>query len=318
MSCCSRHDFLTAAGSVVAPVVFFPARAPAQQALPAASPRTKVVLLGTAGGPGIRGKRRQPATLIVVDGVPYLIDCGNGVAEALYDAGVGVANVGTVLVTHHHSDHIADFGALLLLAWGNGRKTPIATYGPPPLSAVRDAFLAAYARDIAVRQSDEGRPPLAPLIGVTEIARDGVILRDERVTITAALGDHGAMKPALAYRFDTPDRAIVVSGDTTYSENLIRLARGADLLIHEALYLPGLDRLLAVAGNNAPTLREHLLSAHTTTEDVGRVAAAAQVRGLVLTHFVPAADPASDDQWLAGVRRSYGGPAVAGRDGLVV
>ena len=315
LGCCSRLGFLTASVAAAGtPVAFFPSRALAQAPMPASGPRTKAILLGTAGGPGIRGARMEPATVIVVDGVAYLVDCGNGVARALFQAGLPLAKLGTIFITHHHSDHIADYGALLLLAWANGLKTPVAAYGPPPLAAMTQAILSAYARDIAVRVAEEGRPPLAPLIATHEIAADGVVYQDERVRVSAAIVNHGAMKPAFAYRFDTPDRAIVVSGDTVFDQNLIRLAKDADLLIHEALYLEGLDRLLALS-NNAATLREHILTTHTPTEDVGRVAAAAGVKSLVLTHLVPAADTSiTDDRWLAGIQRNYGSPAVVGHD----
>jgi ribonuclease BN (tRNA processing enzyme) len=313
--CCSRLGFLTASVAAAGtPVVFFPARAAAQAPMPAESPRSKVVLLGTAGGPGVRGARMQPATAVVVDGVPYIIDCGNGVARAMFSAGLPLAKLNTIFVTHHHSDHIADYGALMLIAWGNGLKTPVATFGPPPLAAMTNALWSAYARDIEVRVAEEGRPPLVPLVRVTELTADGEVYADERVRVTAAVVNHGKMKPAFAYRFDTADRAIVISGDTIYDENLIRLARGADLLVHEALYTPGLDRLLSLT-NNASTLREHIVNTHTDTVDVGRVAAAAGVKALVLTHLVPAADPSiTDDMWLAAVRKNYGGPAQVGRD----
>jgi len=322
LGCCSRLGFLARAALLApaaAPFVFFPARASARQPLPPSSTlRTQAILLGTAGGPGIRGRRKQPATAIVVDGVPYIVDCGNGVAAQMVAAGIALPNLATILVTHHHSDHIADYGALMLLAWGNGLKTPVRTFGPPPLAAMTALAWQLYARDIEVRMADEGRPDVRTLVTTTEIAHDGVVFQDARVKVTASVVNHGAMKPALAYRFDGPDRSIVVSGDTTFDENLIRLARGADVLIHEAMYLPGLDRLLAIQ-NNAPTLREHLLAAHTTTTDVGRVADAAGVKSLVLTHFVPANDPASpDDLWLADVKTTYRGPVSMGRDLMVV
>jgi ribonuclease BN (tRNA processing enzyme) len=321
LGCCSRLGFLAraaATSALSAPIVFFPSRARAQVAAPAAPSRTKAILLGTAGGPGIRGVRQQPSTAIVVDGVPYIVDCGNGVARQMVAAGLPLTKLSTILVTHHHSDHIADYGALMLVAWGNGNKAPIRTFGPPPLAKMTDLAWQLYARDIDVRMSDEGRPDLRKLVTVHEIAEDGLVFQDERVKVTAAIVNHGAMKPALAYRFDTPDRSIVVSGDTTFDRNLIRLALGADVLIHEAMYMPGLDRLLAIQ-NNAPTLREHLLSAHTTTEDVGRVANDAGVKSLVLTHLVPAYDPRSTDaDWIASVATTYGGPITMGRDLLVV
>jgi ribonuclease BN (tRNA processing enzyme) len=120
--------------------------------------------------------------------------------------------------------------------------------------------------------------------------------------------------PAYAYKVRTPDRTIVFSGDTTYSENIIAFARGADLLIHEVLLTSALDRLLARVPN-ATRLREHLLAAHADAEDVGRVATAAGVKRLVLTHFVPSYDPTlADADWAAPVRRHFAGDLVVGRD----
>lgn len=139
-------------------------------------------------------------------------------------------------------------------------------------------------------------------------------MQDANVKVTAALVDHGAVKPALAYRFDCPDRSIVISGDTRPSENLVALARGADVLVHEVMYLPALDRLMAAAPD-AKTLREHLLTAHTSTEDIGRIATRAGVKTLVLSHFVPGGLPAIPDQtWIDAVRPNFTGNIVVGRD----
>jgi len=157
---------------------------------------------------------------------------------------------------------------------------------------------------------EEGRPPLKPLIKVQEMSRGGEVYRDARVRVTCATVDHYTVKPAFAFRFDTPKRSIVVSGDTTYSNHLIDLARGADLLVHEAMYLPGVDQL--AAGNLS--LKEHLLRSHSTTEQVGLVAARAGVRKLVLSHLVPAFPSITDDMWLSGVRKNFKGEAIVGRD----
>jgi ribonuclease BN (tRNA processing enzyme) len=134
---------------------------------------------------------------------------------------------------------------------------------------------------------------------------------DDRVKVTSTLVDHYTVKPAFAYRFDTAHRSIVISGDTTYSRNLVALADTADLLIHEAMYLPAIDQL---AGEHAPKLREHLLRSHSTTEQVGLVAAQAGVKKLVLSHLVPALPSITDDMWLEGVRKHFKGEAVVGRD----
>jgi ribonuclease BN (tRNA processing enzyme) len=152
------------------------------------------------------------------------------------------------------------------------------------------------------------------LIAPHEITGDGVVLRDQNVTVTAALVDHPPVAPAFAYRFDCPDRSIVISGDTRPSANLVRLARGADILVHEVMYLPALERLIA-SEPNAPRLREHLLASHTTTEQVGRIASEAGVGTLVLSHMVPGGDTSlTDDIWREAVRPYFSGNIVGGSD----
>jgi ribonuclease BN (tRNA processing enzyme) len=171
--------------------------------------------------------------------------------------------------------------------------------------------LAASRFDIEARMREEGRPALAPLVRARESSRGGLAFEDSRVKVTSALVDHYTVKPAFAYRFDTAHRSIVISGDTTFSPALIKLARGADLLIHEAMYLPAIDQL---AGENAPSLREHLIRSHSTTEQVGQVAAQAGVKKLVLSHLVPAFPSITDAMWLEGVRKHFNGEAIVGRD----
>jgi ribonuclease BN (tRNA processing enzyme) len=130
--------------------------------------------------------------------------------------------------------------------------------------------------------------------------------------------NHPPVSPAFAYRFDCPDRSIVISGDTTPSDALIALARDADVLVHEVMHVPSIDALIATEPN-AKTLREHLLASHTTTEQVGEVAAKARVKTLVLSHFVPGGFPfVADDVWTADVRKHYSGRIVVGRDLLEI
>ena len=277
----------------------------------AAAKPDRVVLLGTKGGPTPSAYRAPACVLVVADGRPYLIDCPNGVARQLAAAGVSLPNLSQIFVTHNHSDHVIDAATLAVLAWGAGLDHELDFHGPPPLRQIVDDGLAASRYDIEVRRREEGRVPLVPLVHVHEYGRDGVVFRQANVKVTAALVDHYTVRPAFAYRFDTPARSIVISGDTTYSDNLVRLARGADLLIHEAMYVPAIDRL---AGENAPKLRDHLLRSHSTTQQVGLVAARAGVRKLVLSHLVPADPTITDEMWLEGVRKNFSGPAVVGRD----
>lgn len=161
-------------------------------------------------------------------------------------------------------------------------------------------FFEMNACDIDIRIADEDRVPLLPLVHVHEFNDGGRVMGDENLTVTAAVVDHPPVAPAFAYRFDASDRSIVISGDTLPSDNLIKLAEGADVLVHEALYVPAIDRLAARVPN-AAALKRSILSHHTSVEEAGRVARAAGVKKLVLSHFVPSDDPAVTDQmWLEG------------------
>jgi ribonuclease BN (tRNA processing enzyme) len=285
--------------------------APLLGALAPSPPPTRVVLLGTKGGPTPSGQRAAPATLIDIAGRALVVDCGNGVAGQYARARMPFSRLSRIFVTHNHSDHMADVGTLIELAWSSGLTGPVTVHGPPPIARIVRDQLAAYAYDMEGRMREEGRVPLAPLVHVEERADQGVVLRAADVTVTSALVDHETIKPAFAYRFDTPARSIVISGDTRYSDNLVALAKRADLLIHEAIYGPAIDRM---GGEAAPTLRDHLRRSHTVTEDVGLVAARAGVRKLVLSHLVPADPAISDEMWLAGVRKHFTGEAVVGKD----
>jgi ribonuclease BN (tRNA processing enzyme) len=281
-----------------------------------AGPRSKsrLILLGTGGGPTPKPNRSAPANAIVVNGVIYVIDCGNGVARQMVMAGLKLANLRRVFVTHHHSDHNADYGNLLLLSWASNLSSRVDTYGPPPLAKMTKLFFDLNHYDIATRIVDEGRPPLPGLIFPHEITGDGLVMRDENLTVTAALVDHPPVYPAFAYRFDCSDRSIVFSGDTAPSENLVRLAKGADILVHEVMYTPAIDAIVRTEPN-ATRLRAHLLASHTSTQDVGRIATEAGVKTLVLNHFVPGGAPGiSDDVWRDAVRPHFAGNLIVSHD----
>jgi ribonuclease BN (tRNA processing enzyme) len=273
---------------------------------------TKLILLGTGGGPTPKITRSAPAQAVVVDGVSYVVDCGNGVARQMARAKLAFRSLRAVFVTHHHSDHNADFGNLFLLLWAGGLDQPVDAFGPPPLRAMTDQFLALNAYDIATRIADEGRPPLAPLMRAHDIDAPGEVYRDARLCVTCALVRHPPVVPSFAFRFDTADRAIVFSGDTAPCESLVALARDADVLVHEVMHEPSLDAICARLPN-ATRLRQHLLDSHTTEEQVGAIAREARVKTLVLTHFVPA-DTVAPDTWRAAAARHFAGPIVVGED----
>ena len=280
-------------------------------------PESKLILLGTAGGPTPKADRSAPANAIVVDDDIYVIDCGNGVARQMVKAGLDLGRIREVFITHHHSDHDADYGNLLLLAWATDLHTPVNTYGPPPLKRMTESFLEMDAYDIGTREKDEGRPALAPLIRAHEIRQGGPVMHDDNVKVTAALVQHPPVTPAFAYRFDCQDRSIVFSGDTRPSENLIELARGADILVHEVIDLHAIDNVVKDEAM-ATRLRAHLEAAHTPMSEVGQIATNAGVKTLVLNHFVPGTPPIPDRVWYDAVKPHFKGRLIIGHDLMVL
>jgi ribonuclease BN (tRNA processing enzyme) len=302
----NRRAFLAAAALASAAVG---ARWPVQQRA-----RTRLILLGTGGGPRPKKDNMASAQVIIINGALYVVDCGDGVARQLVLAGASLDTLRHVFITHHHSDHNADYGNLLLLSWASGLKTRVDSWGPAPLEKITRLFLEMSDYDIGVRVADEGRAPLTPLIHPHELTQPGVVMQDANVKVTCALVDHPLVAPAFAYRFDSADRSIVVSGDTAKSDALVKLATGADVLVHEAMYMPAIDRLAARVPT-AATLRQHLIASHTSAEDCGRVAAAAGVKTLVLSHFVPPDDPLVTEQmWIDAARPYFTGQIIVGRD----
>jgi ribonuclease BN (tRNA processing enzyme) len=309
-----RRNFLSGAAALAATAAFAPLRA---QGL--AKPKTRLVLLGTGGGPRIVAPgRSKSASLIVVNGVPCVVDCGEGVAQQLVRAGIALNTLRYVFITHQHSDHNLDYGNLIYDAWAAGLRTPVDAYGPPPMKAMTEAYFQLNRFDIETRIGDEGRPDLRKLVTAHEFSENGVVMQNADVKVTTTVVRHPPIVHAYAYRFDTADRAIVISGDTTYSPELIALARGADVLVSEVMHLAGLEALLKKVPN-AATLREHLLASHIVTEDLGKLAAAAGVKTVVLTHFVPSDDNSiTDGMWMEGVRKHYKGEIIVGRDLLEI
>ena len=303
----NRRQFLSAAAAPLAARMIRP-QSSVQQ------PRTRLILLGTGGGPTPKKSVSASAQVIVVNDTAYVVDCGDGVGRQLVSADVPLRGLRHIFITHHHSDHNADYGNLLLLSWASGLATTVDAWGPPPLSKMTELFLAMNAYDIDIRIRDEGRVPLAPLIHTHEMTQGSLVMQDDNVTVTSTLVDHPLVTPAFAYRFDARDRSIVISGDTARSDNLVKLARGADVLVHEALWLPAVDRIVA-RDLKAKTLKEHLLASHTAVEDCGRVAQAAGVKTLVLSHLVPGGDPTiTDEMWMNAARQHFQGRIIVGKD----
>ena len=168
--------------------------------------------------------------------------------------------------------------------------------------------------DIDTRITDEGRVDPRKLITVHEFDKPGIVMQNDDVKVTNCRVRHPPITHAYAFRFDAKDRSIVISGDTAYAPELAEFAKGADVLVHEVMYLPAIEKLIKEHAAST-RLREHLLASHTSTEDVGRIAAQAGVKTLVLTHFVPGDDPSiTDEQWSEGVRKYFKGRIIVGKD----
>ena len=307
----ARRRFLTrAAGCAVSAALSGPLAFGQQR-----KGRTRLILLGTRGGPRVDLEgSKNASTLLLIGGTPYVVDCGYGTTRQLLAAGVPLRDLRYVFLTHHHSDHNLEYGPLVYNAWIAGLADPLHAYGPPGMKKMSDAFFQSMEIDIETRIVDEGRPDPRKSVFAHDIDKAGVVLQNDDVKVTAAQVKHPAIEHAYAFRFDARDRSVVISGDTAYAPSLVELAKGADVLVHEVLYLPGVESLLKRVPN-ASRLREHLLASHTQPEDVGKLAARAGVKTLVLSHFVPGDDPSiTDDQWAEGVRKHFSGRIVVGKD----
>ena len=305
----SRRQFLVGAASAVSLLAL------KRTGIAQDKNRTRIILLGTKGGPRVgEAGRSNPSTLILINDVPYVVDCGYGVSRQLIKADIALNRVRYVFITHHHSDHNLEYGPLFYNAWITGLPVRFDAYGPVGLRKMTREFFAYQKFDIDIRIPDEGRPDPRRLLTVHEFNRSGLVMKSEDVRVSSLRVKHPPITQSYAYRFDAKDRSVVISGDTAYLPAMAEFAKGADVLVHEVMYLPGIEALLRRLPN-AARLRQHLMAAHTVSEDVGRIAAQAGVKTLVLSHFVPGDDPSiTDDQWADGVRKHFNGEIIVGKD----
>jgi ribonuclease BN (tRNA processing enzyme) len=306
--------------------------APAGEPAAADQPVTRLITLGTQGGPRIDSTRAQPANLLIVRGTPYLIDAGNGVGRQLALAHVPFASIGRIFITHNHDDHNADWGTLMGLEWSLGRKEPIEVYGPRGTESMLLGFLQYFGPNVANRNlGKRGATPSPGSVFVAhDIQQDGPVYQDANIRVTAqenchfhyVPGDpgHGWQK-SYAFRIQTPDKVIVFSGDTgECGKQLVEFTRGADILVHEVISLPAIEQHIRSDPNvhyseaQIPALMHHMRDEHTSPEDIGKLAAAAGVKQVVLSHLVPGSDELPDSAYTDGVRKFYSGPVVVAKD----
>src|SRR5262245_20951205 len=282
----------------------------------AANGSTQVVMLGT-GTPKPDPHRSGPPPAIVVNGTPYLVDFGPGVirrASAAFQNGVtafgaGVANLKTAFLTHLHSDHTMGYPDLIFTPWLMGRREPLTVYGPKGLKAMTENVLKAWEIDLGVRTiGGHARPPCT--VDVHEFTA-GVIYRDANITVTAFPVHHGDDLQAYGFRCDTPDRTIVLSGDTSPTQSLLDHCAGCDVLIHECYPL-------STFRTASSAWQEFRRSHHTSSKELADIANAVRPGLLVIYHHSNAGGgPLSsdtEDVLLAEIRERYSGRVVGGRD----
>ncbi|WP_246080935.1 MBL fold metallo-hydrolase [Modestobacter altitudinis] len=260
----------------------------------------RIVMLGVDGGPVVNPGLAKPAIALVVNDVVYLVDCGLDTARQLVQSGLGFAAVRHAFITHHHFDHTSGLPDLLLHGWVT--RPGLATldlWGPPDMAAKVDGIEArTFAQDIGLFTTGGGFPPFPPVTAhdVTVAAAASPVMEDENVTVEATRVFHGAEVPnAYAYRFTVKrtGKVVVFSGDTAApDQNLIGLAQGCDVLVHECQDNDRVDELAAgLPAAQGAALRQHLYEAHSNVRDLPAVAKAAGAEKLVFCHYTPTPQP---------------------------
>jgi ribonuclease Z len=263
------------------------------------------ILLGT-GYPRPDANHAGPSTAIVAGDKWFVVDAGRSVVMRIAGTDLKYDQMQAVFLTHFHSDHTAGLPDLFDTSWQFGRKTrPLELYGPPGVSRLARAMLEFFRDDIHYRRDLLEKHPAAGATIKTHDVHEGVVYDDGTVRVTAFLVDHRPVQPAFGYRFDSGGRSIVVSGDTRPTPNLVKFAKGVDVLVLEA-YLP--EHFLKV---DTPEVAARLSHYHTSAEEAGQIAAEAGVKTLVLTHLIPAGAAETFRQRAA---KAFQGKIVIGDD----
>jgi ribonuclease BN (tRNA processing enzyme) len=289
---------------------------------------TRLITLGTSGGPPPRAHRAQSSNLLTVNGTHYVVDAGDGVARRLAKAGINVREIGIVFITHHHDDHTAGLSTLLSVSWDQQRTKPIHVYGPPRTEELVKATVQYFNISAEIRIADGGRTvPIAEMFFGHDVGT-GMIYQDANIKVTAVENSHFAFHegPAAskhksyAYRFETPDRVIVFTGDTGVSDAVTELAKDADLLVSETSSCQGRMQEMADDGRwqaMSPAERagitRQMIQGHMTLEEIGKMAASANVKTVVLSHLTHKAD-GDYTLWAEEVKKHFFGQVLVAKD----
>jgi ribonuclease Z len=271
----------------------------------------RVTLLGT-GSPNLSVDRFGPSTLVVAGNQRLLFDVGRGATIRLAQADVPLRDISAVFLTHLHSDHVNGLSDLWLTGWlpapYGQRMTAFRVYGPTGTRDMMSHLEQAHQADIRIRMADEQLSPTGIAIDATDVT-EGIAYERNGVRVTVFDVDHGALiKPALGYRVDFRGRSVVLSGDTRFSTNLVKHARGADVVIHEVM--AAADDLLATEAGR------RIMAHHTSPEEAGRVFAETKPRLAVYSHVI--ARGVSVDDLIRRTRTAYAGALEVGSDLMTI
>ena len=271
--------------------------------------QTQVVLLGT-GTPYPDPQASGPATAVVVGKRVFLFDAGAGLMRQINAAKLPISGPEATFITHLHSDHTLGYPDLILTSWIMRRRSDLQVYGPPGLKRMTRHLLQAFSEDIDIRTHGlEREVPKWLRVNVHEI-RSGVVYDKDGVKVTAIKVPHGSWKYAYAYRVDTPDRSIVISGDTRPGKTLIEAAKDVDVLVHEVYLSTNLRPEDRPGGEFWP---QYTREFHTSEIELGEIAARSNCKLLLLTHTIRFGG--TDEQLLVGIRKGgYTGPVMVGKD----
>jgi len=273
---------------------------------------TRVVILGT-GTPNPDPDNSGPSVAIVTGGAAYLVDCGPGVvrrtaaAERKGIAALAPQNIHVVFITHLHSDHTLGYPDLIFTPWVVGRTEPLEVYGPRGLQSMTNYIEKAWEKDIDVRTNGLERANRTGYkVQVHEI-EPGIVYKDRNVTVRAFLVHHGSWDQAFGYRFETADRTIVLSGDTSPSDAVVKACNGCDVLLHEVYSATGFHE-------RSLEWQDYFLQFHTSSVELAKEATEAKPGLLVLYHQLYGGGDVTYDQLLGEVARRYSGKVVSARD----
>jgi ribonuclease BN (tRNA processing enzyme) len=270
-----------------------------------------VTLLGT-GCPQVHPHRFGPASLVRAGKRSYLVDCGSGVTQRMAAAGLSGAHLDALLLTHLHSDHLVDLYQLVISSWHQGRNRPQRIFGPAGTRDFALAVMEAWRKERELRIAWECRPSTAGLeLEITEF-EEGVLLEAGGLRVSAFEVDHGPVKPAFGFLFETDDARVAFSGDTTVCDRLVSAARDVDLLVHEVF----VHREMAQGRMRSEQGLANVAAYHTLSSEVGEVAKRAGAGMLLLNHLVPV--ELNRDALLREVSANFAGPVVVGEDLLSV